>query len=102
MNTAHFNQLTPAEDERLALLAEECAEVIQAVTKIQRHGYASCHPTTGVNNCVTLTREMGDLLAAMQLLYDAGDVCEKAVLLACRNKQDAVNMYLHHQSKGLL
>lgn len=25
--TEHFNKLTPAEDERLAMLAEECAEV---------------------------------------------------------------------------
>ena len=36
--TEHFNGLTPAEDERLAMLAEECAEVIKIVSKIQRHG----------------------------------------------------------------
>ena len=35
----NFNQLTPAETERLAILAEECGEVIQAVGKILRHGY---------------------------------------------------------------
>lgn len=34
-----FNGLSPAEVERLALLAEECGEVIQTVGKILRHGY---------------------------------------------------------------
>ena len=29
----HFNQLTPAEAERLALLAEECGEVMQAAAQ---------------------------------------------------------------------
>ena len=40
----HFNGLTPAEAERLAMLAEECGEVIQMVGKILRHGYDSYHP----------------------------------------------------------
>ena len=56
--TEHFNKLTPAEDERLAMLAEECAEVIQIVSKIQRHGYDSWHPddplkTHGERSCST-------------------------------------------------
>lgn len=32
--TEHFNGLTPAEDERLAMLAEECAEVIKIGRKL--------------------------------------------------------------------
>ena len=40
----HFNKLTPAEAERLAMLAEECGEVVQIVGKILRHGYDSQHP----------------------------------------------------------
>ena len=40
----HFNQLTPAEAERLALLLEELGEAQQAIGKILRHGYASTHP----------------------------------------------------------
>src|SRR5579872_899269 len=37
-------RLTPAQIERLALLAEECGEVMQAVSKILRHGYESRNP----------------------------------------------------------
>ena len=37
--SSHFNKLTPAQAERLAILIEECGEVIQAATKILRHGY---------------------------------------------------------------
>ena len=35
----HFNGLTPAEAKRLALLAEECGEVLQAIGKVLRHGF---------------------------------------------------------------
>jgi hypothetical protein len=32
----HFNGLSPADAEALTLISEECAEVIQAIAKIQR------------------------------------------------------------------
>lgn len=40
----HFNGLTPAEAERLALLSEELGEAQQAIGKILRHGYDSSNP----------------------------------------------------------
>lgn len=36
--TESFNKLTPAEAERLALLSEECAEVIMAIGKFSVTG----------------------------------------------------------------
>jgi hypothetical protein len=42
--TQHFNKLSAAEDEQLAILIERCADVISACTKIQRHGYESRNP----------------------------------------------------------
>lgn len=60
---AHFNKLTPAEAERLAMLAEECGEVIQVIGKILRHGYDSFHPADpSVTNRDLLGRELTDLL----------------------------------------
>ena len=65
----HFNQLTPAEAERLAMLAEECGEVIQVVGKILRHGYDSHHPDNPkVTNRQLLGRELTDLLAVAAMM----------------------------------
>ena len=60
----HFNKLTPAEAERLAMLAEECGEVIQMIGKIMRHGYDSYHPADPtITNRTLLGRELTDLYA---------------------------------------
>lgn len=66
----HFNGLTPAEQERLVMLAEECGEVIQAVTKVLRHGYESCNPfTQGVEtNREHLLREIVDVSAMIGMI----------------------------------
>lgn len=62
MMTNHFNNLTPAEAERLAMLAEECAEVIQIIGKIQRHGYDSYHPNDPrTTNRDLLAKELADV-----------------------------------------
>jgi NTP pyrophosphatase (non-canonical NTP hydrolase) len=65
MNRDHFNQLSPAEAERLAFLIEECGEVIQAASKVLRHGYESFDPTIPIHERLTnrgaLARELGDV-----------------------------------------
>lgn len=57
VSTQPFNRLTPAEAERLALLAEECGEAIQAIGKILRHGYESNHPEFTETNRTQLPDE---------------------------------------------
>lgn len=73
----HFNKLTPAEAERLAMLAEECGEVVQVIGKILRHGYESYHPKDLFNgypkpgaetNRDLLANEVCDLLAVVQMM----------------------------------
>lgn len=104
MSTRHFNNLTPAEDERLALLAEECAEVIQAVAKIQRHGYNSVNPLVsgGRNNRGHLEKEMGDVRAAMIILCEAGDTDKAAVHSLADKKLREVGRWLHHNPKDFV
>lgn len=69
MPEAHFNQLTPAEAERLAMLAEEAGEIVQIVCKILRHGYESYHPENpGETNRDLLANEVCDLLAVVQMM----------------------------------
>lgn len=79
----HFNKLTPAQAERLAMLIEEAGEVIQAAGKILRHGYSNYHPDTPhITNRETLLREVTDFIAVFEqveakdlspLTYSPGD-----------------------------
>ncbi len=96
-----FNGLSPAQVERLSILAEECGEVIQAVGKILRHGYESVDPTgqkKGTNR-QQLEVEIGDILAARSLMAQCGDID-----LFATNKAKAIKLdrlcsgkYTHHQ-----
>lgn len=92
----HFNQLSPAEAERLALLAEECGEVIQIVGKILRHGYNSAHPDGGPINRELLEKEVGDVCAALVILKDSGDLSRGAIQGWTEHKLEKVGCYLHH------
>lgn len=99
----HFNGLTPAEAERLALLAEECAEVIQVVGKILRHGYESSNPLLRVpedqlptTNRTLLTKEMGQLQLAMEMIVMRGDIDPINVVHAKQAKAETIDRWLHH------
>lgn len=94
-----FNRLSPAEVERLAILMEEGSEVIQIACKILRHGYGSKHPADldGPDNRGMLTKELGDLRAAMTLLTEDGDVVPSEIREAAHVKLERITTYLHHQ-----
>jgi NTP pyrophosphatase (non-canonical NTP hydrolase) len=95
-NMKHFNQLTPAEAERLAVLLEEMGEAQQAIGKILRHGYNSRHPAGGETNRETLERELGDVLYAMLTLCRKGDVQEESLEEWAKKKHSKIEQYLHH------
>lgn len=95
------NNLTPAEDERLSLLLEECGEVIQAIGKIMRHGYESHDPTSASvspSNRESLEKELGDVKYAINRMALAGDVNVLAIEGAKKAKADRIHRYLHHQN----
>lgn len=95
-----FNKLSPAEAERLALLAEEAGEVVQVIGKILRHGYESYHPRGADTNRQLLVAELGDLYAALQMMTKAKDIKMIEVLDAAADKAKRVSKYLHHQKRG--
>lgn len=100
----HFNELTPAEAERLAFLIEECGEVIQAAAKILRHGYESYDPTDnskGTNRDM-LGRELGNVDAVISLLQRGGDYQSKRLTEGARAKLRSLQHYAHHQPKEWL
>lgn len=97
MTAPQFNGLTPAEYERLAMLAEEAAEVVQIVGKILRHGYESKHPNSmnGPTNRQMLENEIADFYAIAGVMEDVKDVTVEgeAVRQAIKKKR----RYTHHQ-----
>lgn len=97
----HFNKLTPAEAERLALLAEEMGEALQIIGKVLRHGYESHNPmlNEGTNRAM-LTKELGDVTAAMTMMTDAGDLSRGAIHDRAKRKIEKVGVWMHHQNDG--
>lgn len=92
----HFNKLTPAEAERLSILAEECAEVIQVIGKIQRHGFDSKHPNGGKTNRQLLEKELGDVDVAKHLMIESEDVDDDQIGQGFTDKLFNLPPYLHH------
>jgi NTP pyrophosphatase (non-canonical NTP hydrolase) len=73
--------------EILKILVEECAEVIQAVSKCDRFGIDTVHLKEGVPNRAHLTEELGDLLCMIQLAAAYNVVDMQQVELAAVAKQ---------------
>lgn len=101
----HFNQLTPAEAERLAILIEECGETIQAASKVLRHGWESYDPTLPegerVTNRMHLSKEIGHIYAAvntMTMVRPVADLAAPTIYLAQRKKSETIHQWTHHQS----
>lgn len=94
---SQFNQLDPAEAERLALLLKKLGEAQQAIGQVLLHGYETRHPGGGPTNRETLERGLGDIRAAEALLLEAGDLNSAQVQLNARQQQENVKHDLHHQ-----
>lgn len=92
-------QLTPAEVERLALLAEECGETVQAIGKILRHGLYSVNPDGNPNwqNYEQLEKEIGDIFASVSLLLNTNIVSASRIDNHRNVKLQKVQQYLHHK-----
>jgi NTP pyrophosphatase (non-canonical NTP hydrolase) len=88
-----MNDLSAAQLERLALLSEECGEVLQVVGKILRHGWQ----VHGHENRIALEHELGDLRWAIQMLIAADDVWDSTIARFAAEKTPKALPYLHHQ-----
>lgn len=95
----HFNQLSPGEAERLALLLEEMGEAQQIIGKILRHGYESTHPHGGSTNRSLLQVEIGHVEHAIYRMHEAEDMDPLAVLDAVDEKAKKIGSCLHHQDE---
>ena len=76
--------MTSDEQEILRITQEECAEVIQAVSKIFRFGFDT--EWNGETNREHLEEEVGDLLAMIYILQSANIINEEKVIEASEAK----------------
>jgi len=73
-------------DEALLILTEECAEVIQAISKCQRFGIDACKPGKPRTNREHLETEIGDVLSLIEILCDLGVVSWDKIEVAKHEK----------------
>lgn len=81
------------DEEILAIAQEECAEVIQAISKIFRFGYLARHPDEHFSNRQRLEEELGDLQCMINLMIDCGIVTEEALLKAEAKKLEKLKKW---------
>lgn len=87
-------KITPSEAEICNILLEESAEVIQAVSKVFRFGWNSCHPNTpNFTNKEHLTEELGDLIAMVKILCDKKIIDENLLSRAIATKSIKLSKY---------
>ena len=79
--------------EVMDILQEECAEVIQAVSKCRRFGIDECYLKSGKSNRENLAEEVGDLLCMIDLLIKFGLVDDQAVYLARQAKEEKLKKW---------
>ena len=64
-------------EEILTILQEECAEVIQAISKVNRFGIDGIH--NGKSNRDHLEEEIGDLMCMFELMLENGIIQKESV-----------------------
>jgi NTP pyrophosphatase (non-canonical NTP hydrolase) len=96
-----FNDLSHADAELFALLAEECGETVQAIGKILRHGKHSWNPEVvgKRTNIEDLEKELGDILAVVELMRRAKVIDADNMGQMRDTKLEKVWKYLHYNSR---
>jgi NTP pyrophosphatase (non-canonical NTP hydrolase) len=80
-------------DEVMNILSEECAEVIQAISKCNRFGLDNFKPGKPLTNAQHLEGEIGDLLAMVDLLKSMSVVTEEGLNIAKQAKVEKLKKW---------
>jgi|TARA_R110000851_G_scaffold169754_5_gene315943 NTP pyrophosphatase (non-canonical NTP hydrolase) len=84
--------MTEKEREILGITQEECAEVIQAISKCVRFGIDNSHKS-GNTQRENLSMEVGDLICMIGLLIESGLVKEEDINRAKQEKIEKLKVY---------
>lgn len=85
--------MNKVEKEILSIAQEECAEVIQAISKVFRFGFDAKHPNESLNNRQRLEEEVGDLQCMISLMIEFGLVSEHNLMKAEHKKFDKLKQW---------
>lgn len=88
--------LSNKEIEQLVILQEECAEVIQSVSKILRFGIDSEY--NNETNKTKLNKEIGDVFALLQLLSESEIVNMIDVFTFKHQKLEKLKQFTYYQN----
>ena len=75
------------------ILSEECAEVIQAISKCHRFGLDNVKPGKPKTNREHLEEELGDLLAMVDIMLDKGMIQQENLDIAKVNKIEKLKQW---------
>lgn len=92
----NLKQVNDHQEECLNILQEECAEVIQAASKIKRFGVIGKPLDTTLTNREKLEVELGDVLALIDLVKGSGlGITTEGIEAARQNKMQRLAKYMH-------
>lgn len=83
----------------LTILAEECAETAQNVSKALRFGLSDVGPKETLPNSELIVKEFNDILALMQLLHAEGCIPQVIDLEAVALKKERVEKWMSYSSE---
>lgn len=92
---SEYNDLTNAELELLAMLAEECGEVIQIVGKIIRHGFESNWKDNPTNRLL-LEKELADVELIVEMMKEQGTINEVRMTEHIKEKITRINQFMYY------
>ena len=91
----NLRQVTEHQEECLNILQEECAEVIQAASKIKRFGLIGKRIDLETN-LRHIEAELGDVLAMIDLVRDSGlGLTVEGIERARKDKMERLSKYMH-------
>ena len=85
--------------EAMDILQEECAEVIQAVSKISRFGLDNLKPGKSKTNREHLEEELGDMMAMVEILQELDIVSFTNIERAAEAKREKLKIWSNIFSK---
>jgi NTP pyrophosphatase (non-canonical NTP hydrolase) len=90
---AHKKKRAKKINEILDILQEECAEVIQAISKCRRFGIDEIHIKSGQTQREQLVQEIGDVTLLIELLHSYQLFTQQELRTAERNKANKLTKW---------